>query len=83
MNDRLHDILGLSDRYVSQFMIGTARRASSSEDFVERLEKTGTIDIEPSVVAFAKELFDKVWQNSIIDGFFFFFFCPCRSILAT
>uniref|UniRef100_A0A671VR94 Pre-mRNA-splicing factor ATP-dependent RNA helicase DHX16 n=1 Tax=Sparus aurata TaxID=8175 RepID=A0A671VR94_SPAAU len=32
VNDRLHDILGLSDRYVSQFMIGTARKASSSQD---------------------------------------------------
>lgn len=67
VNDRLHDILGLSDRYVSQFMIGTARRASSSEDFVERLEKTGTIDIEPSVVAFAKELFDKIPRKQVVE----------------
>uniref|UniRef100_A0AAQ5XW66 RNA helicase n=1 Tax=Amphiprion ocellaris TaxID=80972 RepID=A0AAQ5XW66_AMPOC len=55
VNDRLHDILGLSDRYVSQFMIGTARKASSPEDFVTRLEQTGTIDIDQSVTAFAKE----------------------------
>lgn len=66
VNDRLHDILGLSDRYVSQFMIGTARRASSSEDFVTRLEQTGTIDIDESVIAFAQELFDKVSSNSIV-----------------
>lgn len=60
VSDRLHDILGLSDRYVSQFMIGTARKASSPEDFVARLEQTGTIDIDQSVAAFAKELFEKV-----------------------
>uniref|UniRef100_A0AAX7VND8 RNA helicase n=1 Tax=Astatotilapia calliptera TaxID=8154 RepID=A0AAX7VND8_ASTCA len=61
VSDRLHDILGLSDRYVSQFMIGTARKASSPEDFVARLEQTGTIDIDQSVAAFAKELFEKLW----------------------
>lgn len=60
VSDRLHDILGLSDRYVSQFMIGTARKASCPEDFVSRLEKTGTIDIDQTVTAFAKELFEKV-----------------------
>lgn len=60
VNDRLHDILGLSDRYVSQFMIGIARKSSSPEDFVSRLEQTGTIDIDQSVASFAKELFDKV-----------------------
>uniref|UniRef100_A0A3P9N5R6 RNA helicase n=1 Tax=Poecilia reticulata TaxID=8081 RepID=A0A3P9N5R6_POERE len=60
VNDRLHDILGLSDRYVSQFMIGIARKASSPEDLVSRLEQTGTIDIDQSVSAFAKELFEKV-----------------------
>ena len=60
VNDRLHDILGLSDRYVSQFLIGTARKAMNAEDFVTRLEQTGTIDINPSVIAFAQELYDKV-----------------------
>lgn len=66
VSDRLHDILGLSDRYVSQFMIGTARKASSPEDFVARLEQTGTIDIDQSVAAFAKELFEKVhsWNST-------------------
>lgn len=67
VNDRLHDILGLSDRYVSQFMIGTARKASSPEDFVTRLEQTGTVDIDQSLIAFAQELFDKVYSsNSIV-----------------
>ncbi|XP_039662084.1 pre-mRNA-splicing factor ATP-dependent RNA helicase DHX16 [Perca fluviatilis] len=67
VNDRLHDILGLSDRYVSQFMIGTARKASSPQDFVTRLEQTGTIDIEPSVVAFAQELFDKIPRKQVVE----------------
>lgn len=67
VNDRLHDILGLSDRYVSQFMIGTARKASSSQDFVTRLQQTGTIDIDQSVIAFAQELFDKIPRKQVVE----------------
>ncbi|KAM7421405.1 hypothetical protein PAMA_015503 [Pampus argenteus] len=67
VNDRLHDILGLSDRYVSQFMIGTARKASSSQDFVTRLQQTGTIDIDQSVIAFAEELFDKIPRKQVVE----------------
>lgn len=73
VNDRLHDILGLSDRYVSQFMIGTARKAASPQDFVTRLEQTGTIDIDPSVIAFAQELFDKVCSSKCIVS-------PCENL---
>ncbi|CAN9501670.1 unnamed protein product [Ophioblennius macclurei] len=67
VNDRLHDILGLSDRYVSQFMIGIARKASSPEDFLFRLQDTGTIDINPSVTAFATELYGKVPRKQIVE----------------
>ncbi|KAG7216551.1 hypothetical protein INR49_002038 [Caranx melampygus] len=67
VSDRLHDILGLSDRYVSQFMIGTARKALSAQDFVTRLEQTGTIDINQSVIAFAEELFDKIPRKQVVE----------------
>uniref|UniRef100_A0A1A8E764 Pre-mRNA-splicing factor ATP-dependent RNA helicase DHX16 n=1 Tax=Nothobranchius kadleci TaxID=1051664 RepID=A0A1A8E764_NOTKA len=67
VNDRLHDILGLSDRYVPQFMIGLARKASSSEDFVSRLEQTGTIDIDQTVTAFAKELYEKIPRQQAVE----------------
>ena len=60
VKDRLHDILGLSDKHVAQFMIGTAERSSGPEDFVSRLKKTGTIDIDQTVTSFAHELYDKV-----------------------
>lgn len=60
VNDRLYDILGLSDRYLPLFMIGTAKKSLSPQDFVSRLEQTGAIDINQKVIAFAEELFDKV-----------------------
>lgn len=60
VDDRLYDILGLSDRYLPLFMIGTAKKSLSSQDFVSRLQQTGAIDINEKVIAFAEELYDKV-----------------------
>ncbi|XP_033836606.1 pre-mRNA-splicing factor ATP-dependent RNA helicase DHX16 [Periophthalmus magnuspinnatus] len=67
VSDRLHDILGLSDRYVSQFMIGLARKSSSADDFVTRLQQTGTIDIDQSVTGFAHELYAKIPQKVVVE----------------
>ncbi|XP_056143087.1 pre-mRNA-splicing factor ATP-dependent RNA helicase DHX16 isoform X2 [Lampris incognitus] len=67
VNDRLHDILGLSDRYVAQFMIGIAQKSSGYQDFVTRLQQTGTIDIDQSVIAFAHELYDKVPRKQVVE----------------
>lgn len=67
VSDNLHDILGLSDRYVAQFMIGSAKKSSSSQDFVSRLQQTGTIDINERVIAFAQELYDKVPRKQVVE----------------
>uniref|UniRef100_A0A8C2GRB4 RNA helicase n=1 Tax=Cyprinus carpio TaxID=7962 RepID=A0A8C2GRB4_CYPCA len=60
VSDQLHDILGLSDRYVAQFMIGLVQKSSGPQDFVARLQQTGTIDIDQRITAFAHELYNKV-----------------------
>lgn len=60
VSDQLHDILGLSDRYVAQFMIGLVQKSSGPQDFVARLQETGTIDIDQRITAFAHELYNKV-----------------------
>lgn len=92
VNDRLHDILGLSDKYVAQFMIGSARRSSGPEDFLNRLRETGTIDIDQRVSAFAQELYAKVtcwlvwagpfvtvkWMLLLIFWAYFFSVCLCQ-----
>ncbi|KAJ8377931.1 hypothetical protein AAFF_G00249940 [Aldrovandia affinis] len=67
VNDQLHDILGLSDKYVAQFMIGSARRSSGPQDFVSRLRETGTIDIDQRVVAFAEELYNKIPRKQAVE----------------
>ncbi|XP_072405879.1 pre-mRNA-splicing factor ATP-dependent RNA helicase DHX16 [Chiloscyllium punctatum] len=60
VNDELHQLLGLSDKYVAQFLIGTAQRSDSVADFIRRLEDTGTIDITQGVRRFADELWTKI-----------------------
>ncbi|XP_078272456.1 pre-mRNA-splicing factor ATP-dependent RNA helicase DHX16 [Rhinoraja longicauda] len=60
VNDQLHELLGLSDRHVAQFLVGTARRSGSAVDLVQRLQDTATIDITPAVRVFATELWDKI-----------------------
>uniref|UniRef100_A0AAR2LJC6 RNA helicase n=1 Tax=Pygocentrus nattereri TaxID=42514 RepID=A0AAR2LJC6_PYGNA len=67
VSDQLHDILGLSDRYVAQFMIGLVRKSSGPQDFVARLQQTGTIDIDQRVTAFAQELYNKVPKKQVVE----------------
>ncbi|XP_053743241.1 pre-mRNA-splicing factor ATP-dependent RNA helicase DHX16 [Synchiropus splendidus] len=67
VSDRLHDILGMSDSHVSQFMIGMARKATSTEDFVDRLQQTGVIDIDQNVTAFAGELYNRIPRKQVVE----------------
>ncbi|XP_067865713.1 LOW QUALITY PROTEIN: pre-mRNA-splicing factor ATP-dependent RNA helicase DHX16 [Heterodontus francisci] len=67
VNDQLHQLLGLSDKYVAQFLIGTAQRSNSVPDFIQRLEDTGTIDITQSVRLFANELWMKIPRKQQVE----------------
>ena len=60
VNDQLHDILGISDKYISQYFIGLASKSESHHDFLQRLKDTGTIDINDSIIQFAIQLWKKV-----------------------
>ena len=60
MGDQLHDILGISDKYITQYLIGLAGKATSSTEYVQKLRDTGTIDVDQSIVSFANELWTKV-----------------------
>ena len=67
VSDRLHQILGLSDKYVAQFLVGLAKKATSLPDFVSRLENTGTIKMNDEVRQFATELWSKVPQKQTVE----------------
>lgn len=60
VSDRLHEILGLSDKHTAEYFVGLAKSSSSSQQFVEKLQKTGAVSISPSVITFANELWTKV-----------------------
>ena len=67
VSDRLHQILGLSDKYVAQFFVGMAKKATSLPDFYSRLESTGTIKMNDEVRQFATELWSKVPHKQTIE----------------
>ena len=60
VNDKLHDILGISDKYIAQYLIGLAQKARDPEEYVQKLRDTGTVDIDDEMVTFSSELWNKV-----------------------
>ena len=64
VNDKLHDILGISDKYIAQYLIGLAKKSSSAEEYVEKLRDTGTVEIDQSMVTFSQELWNKASTSS-------------------
>lgn len=60
VQEELHSVLGLSERHVAQFLIGTAQRCASAEDFVQRLRDTDTLDLSGPARDFALKLWNKV-----------------------
>lgn len=63
VQDELHSVLGLSERHVAQFLIGTAQRCASAEEFVQRLRDTDTLDLSGPARDFALRLWNKVWER--------------------
>lgn len=60
VQEELHSVLGLSERHVAQFLIGTAQRCASAEEFVQRLRDTETLDLGGPARDFALRLWSKV-----------------------
>lgn len=60
VSDQLHSILGMSDRYVAQFLINMAQKSSSQRELVEKIRDTGTISVNDEVVGFVGQLWEKV-----------------------
>ncbi|KAM4021231.1 pre-mRNA-splicing factor ATP-dependent RNA helicase DHX16 isoform 1-T3 [Anomaloglossus baeobatrachus] len=67
VKERLHDVLGMSDRHVAQFLIGTAKRSSSAADLVNRLNDTGAVDVTDKVRSFAEELWGKLPRKAPVE----------------
>ena len=59
VSERLHEILGLSDRQVAEYMVELATKSKSSKDLTKRLQKSGTIEVNSDVKHFAAELWSR------------------------
>ena len=60
VSDQLHELLGLSDRYTAEFLVGLAKKSSSPELFFRKLKDTGAITVNEAVRGFAADLWRKV-----------------------
>ncbi|KAJ6652892.1 hypothetical protein lerEdw1_010550 [Lerista edwardsae] len=61
VSEQLHTLLGLSERHVVAFMVGIAKRSSSSDDLLARLEETETLRVtDPKARTFAQQLWERV-----------------------
>lgn len=59
VSDRLHEIIGLSDRQVAEYITELARKSVSLKELTRKLQSTGTINMTKSVEEFADELWRK------------------------
>lgn len=60
VNDKLHDLLNISDRSICEFLVGLCRKSSSPAEFLDKIRETDTIDINDGVRGFANELWSRI-----------------------
>ena len=60
VGDQLHDILGMSDKNIASYFICLAEKASSAQNFVDKLKDTGAVEVDTNVVNFATQLWSKI-----------------------
>ena len=49
VSDKLHELVGISDRSIAEFMVGLCKKSKSPSEFVEKIRDTGTIDVDEKV----------------------------------
>jgi len=60
VSDKLHELVGISDRSIAEFMVGLCKKSKSPSEFVEKIRDTGTIDVNDKVSLFAGELWNRL-----------------------
>jgi hypothetical protein len=61
VNDRLHEILGMSDSSVVEFLVGFARESGSTASYLMKLERQDVIQMTPETENFLCTLWAKVF----------------------
>jgi len=57
VSDKLHDVLGFSDKYTVEYLIGLAKSSPSPESLVQRVSEG--LNVDDKVASFASELWSK------------------------
>lgn len=60
VSDQLHSILGLSDRFVAEYLVGLAKKSSTAEILERKIRESNTITVNSAVRMFLGELWGKV-----------------------
>ncbi len=60
VSDKLHDLLGLSDKLTAEFLVGLAKKSNSPVTFVQKLRDKGALEVNQAVERFAHELWNKL-----------------------
>jgi len=53
-------LLGISDQVIAEYLVNLCEKSYTPDDYLNKLNNTGSIEMTPQVNAFAKELFHKV-----------------------
>ena len=67
VSDQLHSILGLSDRFLAEYLVGLAKKSSTPEVFESKIRETNTITVNHAVRTFLDELWGKVPHKQLAE----------------
>lgn len=60
VRDKLHEVFGMSDKHVAEYLINLATKSRSTDDFIQQVKHTGVIDVDATFKNFGEELWEKV-----------------------
>ncbi|TRY67582.1 hypothetical protein TCAL_05513 [Tigriopus californicus] len=60
VSDELHSVTGMSDKTIAAFFLELAATAQTSQELLQKIRDTQTIDVDPKVEVFAANLFQRV-----------------------
>ncbi|CAG0921614.1 unnamed protein product [Notodromas monacha] len=60
VNDHLHDLIGLSDATIVDFLVGVARESGSAASLLMKLEKAEVVEMSPKMEDFLADLWLKL-----------------------
>ena len=60
VSDKLHELVGISDKSIAEFVIGLGTQSKSPAEFIQKIKDTDCIEINDKVSVFATELHAKI-----------------------